>query len=59
MCGGKQKTLIMSLNLQRLKERYPRNGKLYGNKLKAHLRAKFKADPESLDLREAREWLQW
>ena len=59
MCGGKPKTLIMSLNYQRLKERYPRNDNLYGNKLRAHLRAKFKADPESLDVREAREMLKW
>ena len=59
MCGGMPKTLIMSLNLRKLKERFPRRDNLYGNKLRAHLRAKFEVDPESLNVREAREWLGW
>ena len=58
MCGGKPKTFIMSLSSKLLKSRFPRKVGLRGNKLRAYLRAKYKDDPDSLNLREAKEWLE-
>ena len=58
MCGGIKKTEIMSMSQQKLKLRFPRKMNLPVHKHRKYLRAKFKAEPESLNLREAKEWLE-
>ena len=59
MCGGKPMALIMALNDKKLKSQFPRKVSMQRDMLSTYLRAKYAADPDSLNLREAKEWLKF